>query len=122
MVGTLADGDSLEMPWQFEKSPADSSTLRARAIKLSRQGLREEQRGSLARARAAFEESLDLRRRLLALESRRKERLVDLSVGLDDLGRVLESQGALEEARRMYEESLQLLRRLVSQEPDRREW
>lgn len=105
-----------------ERSPSDPLAMRALAIQLSRSGLQEEERGSLARARRAFEQSLDLRRRLLKREPHRRERQVELSQGLDDLGRVLESSGSWREALGAYEESLGLLRELVSQEPNRGEW
>ncbi|WP_156427882.1 tetratricopeptide repeat protein, partial [Thiohalocapsa sp. ML1] len=65
-------------------------------------------------ARAAFAESLDIRRRILARVGETPEALRDLSVSLDNVGKTDQALGDLEAARAAFAESLDIRRRILA--------
>ena len=66
----------------------------------------------------AFEESLSLRRQLREALGEGPQVLRDLSVSLDNVGRVARDLGDLSAARVAFEESLSLRRQLAESFPD----
>ena len=80
-------------------------------MSLNKLGDVEQQSGRLEAARAAYEESLDLCRRLHAALGESPQVLRDLSVSLNKLGDVGQQSGRLEAARGAYAEALELAHR-----------
>jgi tetratricopeptide (TPR) repeat protein len=70
--------------------------------------------GDLEAARAAYAESLDLRRQLRSALGDTPQALRDLSISLNNVGQVSRDLGDLEAARAAYAESLDLSRQLRS--------
>ncbi|MEQ1717048.1 MAG: tetratricopeptide repeat protein, partial [Hyphomicrobium sp.] len=91
---------------------AEPQALRRYSIALNYAGKVEYALGRLEEARAAYAESLELRRRLRQTLGDAPQTLRDLSVSLDNVGGVDKDLGRLEEARAAYAESLELRRRL----------
>ena len=75
---------------------------------LNKLGDVERQSGRLDAARAAYEESLGLRRKLHAALGDSPQVLRDLSVALNKLGDVEQQSGRLDAARAAYAEALEL--------------
>jgi tetratricopeptide (TPR) repeat protein len=71
--------------------------------------------GRTNEAAELYEESLEIRRRLLADYGENADRLHGVSVSLERLGNVLSEQGDATGARRLCEESLEIRRRLLSE-------
>jgi hypothetical protein len=96
----------------------EPNTLRRYSIALDYSGQVDEALGRLEEARAAYAESLELRRRLREAVGDAPQTLRDLSVSLNKVGGVDKALGRLEEARAAYAESLELSRRLAKNFPD----
>ncbi|MFM2329878.1 MAG: hypothetical protein RLZZ494_1981, partial [Pseudomonadota bacterium] len=64
-------------------------------------------------AQRVYQESLEIRRQLLERLGATPEALRDVSVTLDNVGKVAQAQGQWEEAQRVYQESLEICRQLL---------
>ena len=97
---------------------ADPQALRDLSVSLEKIGQVEADLGNLEPARAAYRESLELRRQLRASLVDTPQALRDLSISLNNVGQVEADLGNLEPARAAYRESLELSRQLVQAFPD----
>ncbi len=88
-------------------------SLRELGLVLQRVGKVDKAQGRLAAAARAYDESLELCRRLLREHGESPQALRDLSVSLERVGDAAEAQGRLDAAARAYDESLELCRRLL---------
>jgi len=73
--------------------------------------------GDLVGARARFQESLELIKRLAAADPSSASLQRDLSVSFNKVGEVLVAQGDLVGARARFQESLELIKRLAAADP-----
>ena len=90
---------------------------RARSVALDELGRLAMKAGDLEDARARFEESLVIARKLASASPTSVEAWRDLSVSLDKLGEIATNAGELEKARARFEESLDIRRRLAQASP-----
>jgi tetratricopeptide (TPR) repeat protein len=97
---------------------AEPNALRRYSIALHYSGDVDKELGRLEEARAAYAESLELRRRLREALGDAPQTLRDLSVSLDNVGGVDKELGRLEEARAAYAESREIRTRLAKTFPD----
>ncbi len=111
----LAAADMLKITRQMGESP---EALRDLSISLDNIGTVAQQQGRWGEAHSAYDESLQLRRRLASLLGESPEALRDLSVSLNNIGTVAQQQGRWGEAHSAYNEGLQLARRLAGLLPD----
>ena len=93
-------------------TPSDFGALRDLSVSLNKVGGVDEALGQYEAARAAYAESLDLRRKINAAVGDTPQGMRDLSLSLDKLGGVNQSLGEYEAARAVYLESLTLCRKI----------
>ena len=93
-------------------STADPQALRDLSVSLNKVGKVEADLGNLEPARAAYRESLELRRQLRASLGDSPQALRDLSVSLERVGDVESKLGNLEPTRAAFRESLGIARQL----------
>ncbi len=111
----LAADDMLKIARQRGETPESLHDLSVSLDNVSRVA---QQQGRWGDAQAAYDESLQLSRRLASLLGETPESLRDLSVSLNNVGRVAEQQGRWGEAQAAYDEGLKLARRLARLLPD----
>jgi tetratricopeptide (TPR) repeat protein len=78
--------------------------------------------GDRSLALKAFDERLQVRRRLAALVPRDAQRLTDLSVAYDRVGQLVRDMGDPNRSRSYFDEALRLDRALYKVNPNRRNW
>jgi len=91
-----------------------SGVLRQLSIALDFKGDVEMAFGTPTAARVAYDESLEICRRLIAVTGENPQALRDLSVSLERVGDVDRALNRFEEARTAYAESLEIRRRLLA--------
>ncbi len=91
----------------------DPEALRDLSISLDNVGNTDQALGDWGAARAAFAESLEIRRRLLGRLGETPEALRDLSVSLNNVGNTDRALGDWGAARAAFEEGLEIARRLA---------
>ncbi|MBI4754575.1 MAG: tetratricopeptide repeat protein [Betaproteobacteria bacterium] len=92
--------------------------LRDLSISLDNVGRTHQALGQWEAARAAYQESLEIRRGLLTRLGETPEALRDLSISLDNVGRTHQALGQWEAARAAYQESLEIAEQLATRLPD----
>jgi hypothetical protein len=106
-----------EMEWQrLVERAADRTNLDPRDGFAAFESAME--RGDLAAARAITDQTLDMARQRLQTTGDTPQALRDLSISLDNVGRVERDLGNLETARSAYQESLEIARQLAGTFPD----
>jgi tetratricopeptide (TPR) repeat protein len=73
-------------------------------------------------ARTAFEERLDVRRKLVEMRPGEPQLMSDLSIALDRVGQLVRDDVAPNDSRKYFQEALQIDRDLFKRDPDRRQW
>jgi tetratricopeptide (TPR) repeat protein len=73
-------------------------------------------------ARTAFEERLDVRRKLAEMRPGDPQLMSDLSIALDRVGQLVRDDVAPNDSRKYFQEALQIDRALFKRDPDRRQW
>ena len=118
-TGRLAEGHETAR-WMLttartRSDAADESpeALRDLSVSLNKVGDIERALGRFEPARAAFDESLQIRRQLLKRLGESPEALRDLSVSLNKVGDIERALGRFEPARAAFDESLQISRQLL---------
>jgi len=109
---------TLDISRERVKTIDEPQALRDLSASLDNVGRVEGDLGNLEAARAAYRESLELRRRLREAVGDTPQALRDLSISLDNVGQVERDLGNLEAARAAYRESLEIARRLRHAFPD----
>ena len=105
-------GQALDILRGGSEEITEPNAMRRYSIALSYSGKVDKELGRLEDARAAYTESLALRRRLREAVGDAPQTLRDLSISLNNVGGVDKELGRLEDARAAYTESLELSRRL----------
>ena len=108
-TGRLADARRAS-----QRAAETAGSDRDRSVALNELGNVLVAQGDLAGARGRYQESLEIRRRLTAVNPNSAVLQHDVSVSLDKLGDVLVEQGDLGGARVRYQESSEIVRRLVA--------
>jgi tetratricopeptide (TPR) repeat protein len=104
-----------EQVWQaMDGREETSAVLRQRSTALDYMGDIGMLSGKPEDARAAYVESLELRRRLIQATGENPQALRDLSISLNKIGDADSALNRLEEARGAYAESLETCRRLIA--------
>ena len=98
-----------------EKTP---ESLRDLSVSLDNVGGVAQQQGRWGDAQMAYEESLEIRRRLKELLGETPESLRDVAVSLSNLGHLFEGKNDLTQAENCYQEGLALGQRLTKMLPD----
>ncbi|MCF6281684.1 MAG: tetratricopeptide repeat protein, partial [Candidatus Polarisedimenticolaceae bacterium] len=88
------------------------------SVSLDNVGKVSQQQGRWGDAQVAYEESLELSRRLVGVLGESPESLRDLTVSLHKLGQFNENHGTIKLAKEYYKEGLVLARRLAALLPD----
>jgi tetratricopeptide (TPR) repeat protein len=107
--------EALGLAREFEDKSAEAS---ARFL----EGVVWQARGKLEAARAAFDESMAIGRRLAPQDPSNAGWQRELGAALSRVGDVLQAQGKLEAARAAFDEYLAISRRLAEQDPSNAGW
>ena len=121
----LMDGITQRVNAYYEKIGAIGGSLdseRRRGVNLQSQGVVAFSQGNLAKARQAFEVSLQIAERLARADPTNSEWQRDLSVSYEKLGDVEVAAGKLDGARKAYDQSLMIIERLANADPTNSEW
>jgi tetratricopeptide (TPR) repeat protein len=111
----------LVMARSLASSDGSELALRDISVSLDNVGRIDQALGRFEEARAAFAESLEIRRKILSRVGETPESLRDISVSLDNVGRIDQALGRFEDARAAFAESLSIARRLAHVFPDHKE-
>jgi tetratricopeptide (TPR) repeat protein len=105
-----------------EREPERADYQRDLSVSYNKMGDLARVMGNGEAARRFFEESLQVRQRLVEREPERADYQRDLSVSYNKMGGLARAMGDGEDARRFFEQSLQVIQRLVEREPERADY
>ena len=112
------DRQVLQLARELLTQDETPEALRDVSISLNNVGRTHEALGEWEAARARYEESLHMRRQLLARLGETPEALRDVSVSLDHVGRTHQALGDWEAAQACFQSGLELAERLAEAFPD----